>query len=107
MVSILRQQGIKFAWNCSFKSIYHVYFYVILSRTIFFRSKIEQKELDALDEISSCSKTIANTSLDQSAYFMGMAELKGIDFDKYRKKAKQQLQKDQQEKDEKKKGNLK
>ena len=45
-----------------------------------------------MDDISTCVKTLTNTGVDQSAYFR---ELKGIDFGKFCKQAKEQMAIDQ------------
>ena len=60
---------------------------------------MEKEELKTVKELRKCTKSLSATSLDTSAYFRGLSEMKGIDLGKHRKQAKRQLQADNSDSD--------
>ena len=61
---------------------------------------MDEKEDMVLDDIRKCTKKIAKSSDESTAYFRALGKFKGLDMDKFRKEVQQEQEAEEKSTDE-------
>ena len=58
------------------------------------RSELEEHEIEILDDIRKCSKSVEKSTIETTAYLRALGESKGLNIAKYRDEVKREIEND-------------